>query len=157
MTRNYSTSPFLRLPPEVRVRIYGLVLGGKQLWITHSRSRIEWKEPAKHVRLRGTQPRAKRQYFHQWGFFYHIMADPFHSANSINGALNLGLLHVCRHIYMETALLPYTLNTFTFKDDSVRRLFEHSARPGKKRVQKKAVGNFEIADGSEFCLRHSAG
>lgn len=28
MIRNYSTSPFFRLPPELRIRIYGFVLGG---------------------------------------------------------------------------------------------------------------------------------
>ncbi len=51
---------------------------------------------------------------------------------------------------MESALLPYALNTFVFQNDEVRRAFEKAVRPGKKRVQKKAVGKYEVMEWEEF-------
>lgn len=51
---------------------------------------------------------------------------------------------------METALLPYSLNRFVFQDDAVRRRFEKSARVGKKRAQRQAVGKYEFMLRSEF-------
>ena len=151
MTRNSSASPFLRLPPEIRVRIYSLVLGGQQLWISHSGCRIRFGTPGK------SQLGPSSQYFHRWGTFGHFTAEPLSSINPFSSTLHLGLLRVCRQIYIETALLPYALNTFTFKDDLVRKLFEQSARPGKKRVQKKAVGEYELGSWSEFRSRHCPG
>ena len=151
MTLNHSTSPFLRLPAEIRVRIYSLVLGGQQLWISHTSSKLRCGEPGK------TSLGPSSQYFHRWGKFGHYTAEPLSSANPFSSTLHLGLLRVCRQMYTETALLPYALNTFTFKDDSVRKLFEQSVRPGKKRVQKKAVGEYEIGSWSEFRSRHCPG
>lgn len=155
MDRNYSTSPFLRLPPEIRLSIYRLVLGGQQLWIGHTGSKLEKKKPRKTVRAQEAQLEQSCQWFHRWGGFYHYPADIANSANPFNSALCLSLLRACRQIYIETALLPYALNAFTFKNDSVRKLFEQSARPGKKRVQKKAIGRYEIGTLSEFLIRHT--
>ena len=137
MNRNYSASSFLRLPPEIRAQIYRLVLGGRQLWIDHTGSKVEIHK-------------ASGQWYHRWGKFYHD------TDRGINHSMKLEvhLLRVCRHIYTETALLPYALNNFTFKDESVRKLFEQSARPGKKRAQKKAVGKYEIGTWYEFGIRH---
>ncbi len=56
---------------------------------------------------------------------------------------------------MESALLPYALNTFVFQNDGVRRVFEEVVRPGKKRVQKKAVGKYEVMEWKEFRARLS--
>lgn len=74
----------------------------------------------------------------------HSTADSFPRTKPSITDYHLGLLRVCRQVYPETALLPFTPNTFTFSDDLVRREFEQSARPGKKRVQKKTVGKYEI-------------
>lgn len=60
------------------------------------------------------------------------------------------MLRTCRVMYMETALLPYWLNKFFFPDQRVRKLFEKSARAGKKRAQKAAVGKYEIMDRAGF-------
>ena len=151
MDRNHSASHFLRLPPEIRVRIYSLVLGGQRLWISHTGSKLRRGKPGK------SQLGPSSEYFNRWGKFGHFTADALSSINPFSSILHLGLLRVCRQIYTETALLPYALNTFTFKDDSVRKLFGQSARPGKKRVQKKAVGEYEIGSWSEFRSRHCPG
>ena len=45
---------------------------------------------------------------------------------------------------MEAGLLPYKYNSFTFYDEEVRNTFERVVRPGKKSVQKKAVGKYKI-------------
>ena len=51
---------------------------------------------------------------------------------------------------METALVPYRLNKFFFQGQEVRKRFEKSARAGKKRAQKRAVGKYEIMDRADF-------
>jgi hypothetical protein len=70
----------LRLPAELRNRIYVHVLGGRTYrfkdTVATSRARLDTKGE-KHV---------------------------------------LGLLYVCRQIHFETALMPYTLNTFSFRE-----------------------------------------
>ncbi len=59
---------------------------------------------------------------------------------------DLRLLRVCRQIYTETALLPYSLNTFIFQYQAVRKRFEKSTRAGRKRAQKRAVGTYELME-----------
>ena len=54
---------------------------------------------------------------------------------------------------MESALLPYAFNAFVFQNDEVRRAFEKMVRPGKKRVQKKAVGTYEVMEWKNFRAR----
>ena len=152
MKRSYSASSFLRLPPEIRVRIYSLVLGRQQVWITHTGSKLQERQGS--MILMGAQSGPSNQYFHNGGTFWHFTIDSCSSTDFYNSAVHLGLLRVCRQIYTETALLPYALNTFTFKDDSVRRLFEQSARPGKRRVQKKAVGKYGLGSWMRFQERH---
>ena len=133
MYRNYSASPFLRLPLELRIRVYRLVFGGHRIWISHTGSKLEQRGPnlCKSFIKAAEQ---SRQWFHTRGRFEIFIPQVLH----------LGLLHVCRQIYTETSLLLYGLNTFTFKDDSVKKMFEQKALPGKKRAQKKAVGKYDV-------------
>ena len=150
MNRNYLASPFLRLPPELRLRIYKLVLGRQEVWIAQSDSKVEWKTPEQQERLRGIQGGQSGQYFHQSGRFYHCTLEPYYTTYPYKNVLSLSLLRVCRHVYTETALLPYAFNTFTFNDDRTRWMFEKSTRPGKKRVQKKAIGRYKIGRREDF-------
>jgi hypothetical protein len=74
----------LRLPPELRHRIWELVLGGQTLlWL-----RADDKD-----NIHGVERMVPR---------------------ASDRALGLDLLRTCRQIYSETALLPYKLNTFSF-------------------------------------------
>ena len=131
MNRNASVSPFLRLPPEIRIRIYRLVLGGQQIWIS-------------------LYPYETDHRSHCGERFYHF--------NTINGrgrGLDIRLLRVCRQVFTETALLPYALNHFSFETISVRREFEKLVRPGKKQAQKKAIGAYDVCEFPTFEKRLS--
>ena len=41
--RNWSSSSFLRLPPEIRGRIYAIVFGGEKVHIGRTDNKINWK------------------------------------------------------------------------------------------------------------------
>lgn len=135
MNRNACVSQFLRLPPEIRLRIYKLVLGGQHIWIGYHTSTFGIPESL-------VSPQ------HWGGGFYH--------RNSVDGSgrgLDLRLLRVCRHVFTETALLPYALNKFSFQSEDVRKAFERVTRPGKKLAQKKAIGKYEIMNLLEYNLQ----
>lgn len=133
MNRNGSVCGLLRLPPEIRLRIYKLVLGGQRLWIGHHPAQTQY----------GTGWPSNHQ-MHRGGQFYHK------TVNGSGRGIDLRLLRVCRQIFSETALLPYALNKFTFQGDDVRGAFERMTRPGKKLMQKKAIGEYEIMGWREF-------
>ena len=162
MVRNASVSPFLRLPAEIRLRIYGFVLGGQQLWIDCTPSKMSVITQTTHVRKVFDEKPRDRSHL-QLSRFYNYNLEPEHSAGrfyhvNVDGSgesqgYDFRLLHVCRQIFTETALLPYALNKFSFSTDEVRRAFEKSARPGKKIVQKKAIGDYAIMDRAEFEYR----
>ena len=152
-----SNLPFLRLPPEIRRRIYALLLGGQNVWIGH--------EPGKRkLNLIGydgegnlmdkTRPEKwiyyKRERSHCGGSLYHSTGGDHDANANAKATLDLRLLRTCRSMYTEAALLPYWLNRFFFQDVAVRKRFEKSARAGKKRAQKLAVGKYEIMDRVEF-------
>lgn len=151
MNRNRSASHFLRLPAEIRLQIYNLVLGGQQVWISHDGSALRRGAPGT------THLGPSNQYFHRWGKFSHRTAGALSKFNPIVSILRIGLLRVCRQIYIETGLLPYTLNAFTFENDYVREKFEQIVRPRRKMVQKEAVGKYELGSWSQFRSRHCPG
>lgn len=140
MYRNYSASPFLRIPLELRIRVYRLVFGGHRIGITHTGSKLEQRGPNPWKSCNTARAEQPRQWFHTGGRFEIFIPQVLH----------LGLSHICRQIYTETSLLLYSLNTFTFKDDSVKKMFEQKALPGKKRAQKKAVGKYDVGGWREF-------
>lgn len=131
MNRNASVSPLLRLPPEIRIRIFKFVLGGQQIWIGHYPSYSNNFDPS-----------------HYGGAFYHL-----NTADGTGRGLDIRLLRVCRQVFMETSLLPYALNHFSFVSTSVRQEFERLVRPGKKKVQKKAIGAYDVCDFITFRAR----
>ena len=162
MVRNASVSPFLRLPPEIRCRIYGFVLGGQQLWIDCTPSRMSVIRHDTHTRKVFIEKRKDRSNLqpsrfaaydqeaeHSAGHFYHVNVDE----SGESQGFDLRLLLACRQIFTETALLPNALNKFTFSTDEVRKAFEKTTRPGKKLVQKKAIGKYEIMEQAHFQLR----
>ena len=115
MIRNASTSPLLRLPPEIRLRIYKHVFGGQQLWMD----------------------------FHGLQYSLSTSVHRYRMIKDLDRKLDIRLLRVCRQIFTEAALLPYTLNEFVFKSERGWRKFVNSMRPGKKQVVKKAIGPYK--------------
>lgn len=162
MNRNGSVSGFLRLPPEIRLRIYKLVLGSQRLWIGHNPAQTSIQYGSlQHGKWQPSYPT------HCGEEFYHLSTidrsgrgldlellrvyrQALSTVDRSGRGLDLRLLRVCRQVFSETALLPYALNKFTFERDDVRRAFERTTRPGKKLMQKKAIGEYEIMEWREF-------
>ena len=128
MDRNSSTSPLLRLPPELRLQIYKHVFGGQRLWIDFQFRKYQ---------TYGKIPLDKGLEHHGARFSHFYIEDP-------DQKLDIRLLRVCRQIFTEAALLPYALNEFVFESRLARRQFVKSMRPGKKRVAKEAIGAYRI-------------
>lgn len=129
--RNLAVSPLLSLPPELRNRIYDLVLGGKRLWIGYSLHEHKYKTT-----------RSRRERIHIAGGLC------YHERSSLLKTLNIGLLRVCRQTYGEAALMLYALNKFAFENNWVRRKFEKGMRP----AQMRAIGNYKIMDWERYSL-----
>ncbi|OSS50740.1 hypothetical protein B5807_04087 [Epicoccum nigrum] len=86
-TESNSKSPLLRLPPEIRNRIWEYTVGGKVLDVTYF------------------QRYRSRRYVEE---VTTISKDSFPQHSH-------ALLQACRQIYAETALLPFSKNTFRFE------------------------------------------
>ncbi|KAF1912418.1 hypothetical protein BDU57DRAFT_551267 [Ampelomyces quisqualis] len=84
LVKSNQDSPLLRLPGELRNRIWEYVLGGRTL-----RPRLT------------PIPRSPEQLFQ----IAQELREPL---------LGFALLRTCRQVYMETALLPYKLNAYDF-------------------------------------------
>lgn len=121
---NLESSPFLRLPPEIRNRIYALVLTVGQI----------------HIRYR---PWRHHEHYNEAirGGYYALVLDttqdpwattpassssssfrtaPFHVGGGLGLRKALTLLSpVCRQLYGETATLPFCLNTWSFENTHI--------------------------------------
>ena len=134
MERNSVVSPFLRLPGELRSKIYGYVLGGHALRIGYS----------PHVRKTKTI-KGQRYHVHAGGGLFNRLVEHEVIDHRYEKALSLhlGLLRVCRQVYGEAALLPYAMNTFTFENDWVLRRCFKTLRPTQKRAMTKFAIQYE--------------
>ncbi|KAF2475956.1 uncharacterized protein BDR25DRAFT_339876 [Lindgomyces ingoldianus] len=105
--RNQESSPFLRLPAEIRCMIYEHLLGGKTIYVeSRDRTAVFRKCFQCVVYRQGVNPfNAQLQ--------CETTRPPFEKCMTL---LNVA----CRQLYKETALLPYRRNTWAF---SSRRVF----------------------------------
>ncbi|KAK3704999.1 hypothetical protein LTR37_013516 [Vermiconidia calcicola] len=140
--KNAAESPLLRLPPEIRNRIYGYVLGGKTLHVDVSLYRLSITvcraiQPdtlkADTIREQG----AENETFHYKD--HHVSLGCTLSYREDNGSrkLDVALLRACRYIHREAALLPYLLNTFAFDCDNISwqwSLFMDALNPSQRRA-----------------------
>ncbi|KAI4931577.1 hypothetical protein J4E85_004171 [Alternaria conjuncta] len=97
--RNQTESPLLRLPGELRNRIYELVVGGNIIFVSGSLQR-----PEKALVDLMTPGVAQKS---TWTF--------------VSGIFTIGL--ACRQLHRETALTQYTKNVFHFDDMQSGRAF----------------------------------
>ena len=124
-------SPLLRLPLELKTRIYELVCGGQTLHISRGEGRLS------HHLCRATLSEEEIQeefdtseavwyapetaYCH-WHCYAHtesahgcrICRHHPKSWRPPNAKLDLNVLHCCRQIYLESMFVPYHANTFSF-------------------------------------------
>ncbi|KAK4160311.1 hypothetical protein QBC43DRAFT_114109 [Cladorrhinum sp. PSN259] len=108
--RNQQQSPLLRLPPELRNRIYDLVLRVGQINVCYKKwehkKRFRKGVPYYETREGGFWCRILRREQNPWpGNAFRV--EPPHGLTLLSP--------VCRQLYHETALLPYTVNTWSFE------------------------------------------
>ncbi|CAK7275526.1 hypothetical protein SEPCBS57363_006736 [Sporothrix epigloea] len=121
--RNADDSPLLRLPPELRNRIYDLVLNVGQIHVRHRPWRLRKPLPSPTERSGMT------------GEFYAIALDVNQDAWSKKSCRSFAkssnrrsvplpdaltpLAAVCRQLYRETATLPFSVNAWSFESAHV--------------------------------------
>ncbi|KAK0621873.1 hypothetical protein B0T17DRAFT_535294, partial [Bombardia bombarda] len=130
--QNQTSSPLLKLPAELRNKIYNLVLSVGQINVCHKR----WAHRAH------TRPGTTQRYYEtiEGGFWCRILpaeVDPWRPSQTAilppraSHSSRLAIDHyppveppprgmtllspVCRQLYHETALLPYALNAWSFE------------------------------------------
>lgn len=168
--RNALESPFLRLPPEIRNRIYFAVLGGHvvhphfihpRFGVLIKQARVRWRA----LTLRGTHiPSACAT------TSAYIPTDKTsHNAASTEDAATTELLHadfadldplyrlpdrppftpisrVCRQFHADAALLPFALNVFEFWNTTEMARWLHGRQSPLLPAQKKAVVSILTVD-----------
>ncbi|KAF2132508.1 hypothetical protein P153DRAFT_308829 [Dothidotthia symphoricarpi CBS 119687] len=116
MHRNITESSLLRLPPELRNRIYEYALGGMNINIDYGY--LDWVVIDK---------------LHNY--------DIYPMDNAIIWNTNYSLFHVCRQVYSETCLLAYKLNTFIVSDDLGLSMWVHM----RKQAQLDAIRTVRVS------------
>lgn len=110
MECNQKQSPLLKLPPELRNKIYDHVLEGMCVSL---------------VKYNNSKPN-------------HI--EYIHSASGCAIVGNpLNLLSVCRQVYLEASLLPYTLNSFQIRYSRAQEPQEDCLRSSQLEAVKKVA------------------
>ncbi|KAH5516048.1 hypothetical protein HBI31_006450 [Parastagonospora nodorum] len=138
-TDNQRNSPLLRLPGEIRNRIYEHVLGGNTIRIRYETYRPNNKDDA----LSRVVPVFK---YHCTVF--HKRVDPYKLKQlpDVETSTGFPLLNdVCRQLYLETGPLPFKLNTIAFeKYNTVFNFLVHEQR--LTRQQRQALTKIIIWD-----------
>ena len=124
--RNATTSPLLRLPPEIRNRIFHFVLGGEHIHV--------FRDYQRQGTTNGRRPRSldKRGY---WCLYNTTAGIGASDEDKWKHFYSIKLLLVCRQIYAEACLLPYALNIFSAYNATVlRSAFLPSLKPCQRRA-----------------------
>lgn len=110
---NQKKSPFLRLPAEIRNKIYTLSLGGNTINIGYETYRTTYEED---------KPQMVEPIFKYRCTVYNATTNPFRkpplpyiNVSSTFTPLNM----ICRQLYLETAASPYELNTLSFGSNQI--------------------------------------
>ena len=121
MQRNAATSPFLRLPSEIRNRIFKLVFTQQERPCLRS---------VRHYHRANAVP-GQPESVHFGGYLY--VTQHFRPWGEMS--LHLQVLRVSRQVYAEAALLPFALNNFSCEDPPTLEAFEGKLKP----VQRQAI------------------
>ena len=114
-------SPFLRLPPELKFRIYELVLGGQTLHII-----TKSKDPSSRARQchglshhlcdeSESGPKDQRWRVSSGATWFSPATLYRNNWGAMYGMLESSLLRCCRQIYNEANIVRYYSNTFVFR------------------------------------------
>ncbi|KAI4706353.1 hypothetical protein J4E89_009087 [Alternaria sp. Ai002NY15] len=122
--RNATSSPLLRLPPEIRNHIFSLALNHGYIPIIFPERSHRWK-----IKRAGRRGFEYRYHYKQFcNIFYNpisfsarscsfkLKKRPVRNSKRLNHLKRpVNLLFVCRQIHAETALLPYKVNTWVIE------------------------------------------
>ena len=122
--RNATSSPLLRLPPEIRNHIFSLALNHGYIPITFPERSCRWR--IKRAERRGFEYRYHCKQlcdlfynpisFSSRSCSFKLKKRPIRNFKRVNHLKRpINLLFVCRQIYAETALLPYKVNTWVIE------------------------------------------
>ncbi|KAK4504640.1 hypothetical protein PRZ48_002601 [Zasmidium cellare] len=137
---NDSTSRLLKLPPEIRNRIYHFLLGGHDVhvnlaqssnWLYICQAPTKEDEVFEQHKTTQTAPR----FLHQ-----HSACEPAVEHHPLSEAISLPVLRTCRKIHHEASLMPFSSNTFIIRDLSRLSRFIQRLTP----VQQRAVQHLEF-------------
>ncbi|KAF2847629.1 hypothetical protein T440DRAFT_456084 [Plenodomus tracheiphilus IPT5] len=107
---NRQQSPLLKLPAEIRNRIFAYASGGSDIYITASCYKI--------TKVPQTLPDGQISHIMEQTYelltTIVISGEEYRSAQEGDVIPNFHLARVCRQLYQETCLLPYQLNHFRF-------------------------------------------
>ncbi|KAK5128739.1 hypothetical protein LTR85_000072 [Meristemomyces frigidus] len=128
--RNATDSPLLRLPPEIRNRIWHMLLGGKTLHITtnngrprHAICQGDTDDDDAADRIKGLENGCDRETHGSRHRNCTLFAWDFLAR--CPDCLRLDVLRVCRQTHAEAAFLPYQSNVFSFcAEDSLTTLLK---------------------------------
>ena len=137
-----SQNPFLRLPQELKNRIYELVLGEQLLHVKRDWTVCSTKNFIKEQRFTNqicssqtSEEDALDCFKSQKGGnlfvdgieLRHLNCYPSKDKSSsyFPDRMNINLLHTCRQIYNEARFIPYSTNTFSFDTPRNLRAFIH--------------------------------
>ncbi|KAB5535998.1 hypothetical protein GE09DRAFT_337514 [Coniochaeta sp. 2T2.1] len=144
---NQKVSPLLRLPAEIRNRIYELVLSVGIISVHHKPVGHRWHHHRNHPSPKGSSVRHEVV---PGGFYcrrFDSAQNPWvETRNSATRREERGmtlLSPVCRQLYQETSLLPFQLNAWCFESVSVmeRYVVREKRLP---REQRRAVRTLYI-------------
>lgn len=151
-------SPLLQLPPEIRIRIYGYVLGGRIIHLLlppgpyacsllrHHVCQLEASKDDNYLVCRRKSPQHSQlddpniptEYIER-----HTAAGcAFDSAVGESALLSLALLRTSRQIHKEAALIPFLQNTFTGFQGQAFMAFSNALFL----IQKRAVRHIIVLD-----------
>ena len=125
-------SPFLELPQELRLQILRLILGGRFIHVKyrespdysgrslcHSICVEEETEDSVYLKFKAGQDEG----------LISRHRGCYQSVDESHRKLDLGVLRVCKQVYEEASLIPYTANTFSIRDPSVFEAFTQQLLP----------------------------
>ncbi|KAK5128737.1 hypothetical protein LTR85_000070 [Meristemomyces frigidus] len=124
---NATNSPLLRLPPEVRNRIWRYVLCGNTVRVTVRNDQLERAVCGLH-----STPEEEALHCKQTNKDYHTSYTQRH--RSCLQLLHFSILRACRQAHQEAALLPYQESIFTFSSPEVLSRFLGALNPEQSRA-----------------------
>ena len=156
-TERNASSPLLRLPPELRNRIYELGLGGQTIHITENFARGPCERLALlHYLCNEPESEENNQIaFDSSDAAWNAPATSIRHEKCYggwSGGLERSLLQSCRQIYNEANIVRYYSNTFSFQADvpACLKLFCRQVPARYRNAIRRLHLNIDIRDGAHL-------